>query len=193
MPTTHRLTLRQEQQAATRQRLLDASRTIFLRDGYTATTVERIAEAANASRATFYLHFRTKLDALLATWGEREFPDVESIFRSLEDEGDFSAETTRAWVERILAYWESHGGIAQTVIQAQALDPSIGETYVANMGFLVDEMPQYVAGAGSAGRARLLLKIIQLERTLYFWTSGALTIDRDELIDALVAEWTLTD
>jgi AcrR family transcriptional regulator len=54
--------LREAQKALTRTRLLDAAAELFAREGYTATTIEDIATAAGATRATFYLHFSSKSD-----------------------------------------------------------------------------------------------------------------------------------
>src|SRR5918997_1673386 len=55
---------RQEQAAATRQRILDAAYDAFCELGYRATTMALIAERAGVAVQTVYFTFRTK-DALL--------------------------------------------------------------------------------------------------------------------------------
>ena len=55
---------RQEQAAATRQRILDAAYALFCELGYRATTMATIAERAGVAVQTVYFIFRTK-DALL--------------------------------------------------------------------------------------------------------------------------------
>jgi AcrR family transcriptional regulator len=55
---------RQEQAAATRQRILDAAYDLFCELGYRATTMALIAERAGVAVQTVYFTFRTK-DALL--------------------------------------------------------------------------------------------------------------------------------
>jgi AcrR family transcriptional regulator len=55
---------RQEQAAATRQRILDAAYDLFCELGYRATTMTLIAERAGVAVQTVYFAFRTK-DALL--------------------------------------------------------------------------------------------------------------------------------
>src|SRR2546423_12263207 len=48
------------------ERILDATRTVFLAKGYAGTTIDDIAGAAGISRASFYTYFPTKRDVLLA-------------------------------------------------------------------------------------------------------------------------------
>jgi AcrR family transcriptional regulator len=54
---------RAESQARTRQKLLATAKTCFLRDGYAATSLEGIAEAAGFSKGAVYSNFESK-DAL---------------------------------------------------------------------------------------------------------------------------------
>ena len=196
MTTPQRPTLRQEQQAATRQRLLDAARASFIEHGFVQTTVDRIVESANTSRATFYLHFKNKTDALLHTWSERDLPEVDAMFLAFDAADDFSVAATRAWIERIVGYWESHGRIAMTAVQALALEPGLNENWIGGMTGVTQDMSRLRAAlGGDAGLARaiVLSKIIQLERILYFWTNGGLPFERDQLIEVLTREWALAD
>jgi AcrR family transcriptional regulator len=63
------------------QSILETAAELFARDGYDATTVEKIAGAADIAPATFFNHFRSKEDVL------REVgQDVFSRFRRLVDE-----------------------------------------------------------------------------------------------------------
>ena len=51
---------------ATRERLVDAARDLFLRQGYTATGIAQILQAAGANSGSLYHFFPTKEDLLLA-------------------------------------------------------------------------------------------------------------------------------
>jgi AcrR family transcriptional regulator len=63
------------------QSILSTAAGLFARDGYDATTVEKISAAADIAPATFFNHFRSKEDVL------REVgQDVFSRFRRLVDE-----------------------------------------------------------------------------------------------------------
>lgn len=51
---------RVESQARTRERLIDTATTAFLRDGYAATSLERVADEAGFSKGAVYSNFRSK-------------------------------------------------------------------------------------------------------------------------------------
>ena len=53
-----------ERSAATRRKILRAARDIFINDGYTATTMTRIAERAGVAVQTVYFAFHTKGELL---------------------------------------------------------------------------------------------------------------------------------
>lgn len=52
----------------TRQRLLDAGVALFAENGYDATTTAQIAAAAGVTERTFFRHFPSKADLILANW-----------------------------------------------------------------------------------------------------------------------------
>src|SRR5262245_17031474 len=57
---------RAESQARTRDKLLAVARTSFLRDGYAATSLDKIAEAAGFSKGAVYSNFANKDELCLA-------------------------------------------------------------------------------------------------------------------------------
>jgi AcrR family transcriptional regulator len=58
--------LRARKRRQTRQRLADAGLRLFLAQGYEATTLDQIADAAGVSRRTIFHYFEQKEDILLA-------------------------------------------------------------------------------------------------------------------------------
>jgi AcrR family transcriptional regulator len=66
--------------AAKPQQVLDAARTLFLRDGFSATSMDAVAKEAGVSKATVYAHYKSK----------------EELFA-----GIIHAECTRSWPETL--------------------------------------------------------------------------------------------
>lgn len=62
---------RRESQEATRAGLIKAAEKIFIRFGFEASSVERIAEAAGFSRGAFYSNFRDKDELFIAVLNRR--------------------------------------------------------------------------------------------------------------------------
>jgi AcrR family transcriptional regulator len=70
------MTLRDEQKAITRRRLLDAAEAVFARNGYHGSSVEEVAREAGASTGALYSNFAGKEDLFLALFEERIATDV---------------------------------------------------------------------------------------------------------------------
>lgn len=85
---------REESKEQTRQRLLDAAQTIFMKNGYVATSVEDIAEAAGYTRGAFYSNFRGKgelLMELLRRDHERMQADLHAIIDDMSTREEIEA------------------------------------------------------------------------------------------------------
>ena len=66
MPRRYESSVRAERAGENRGRLVSAAHGLFLRQGWTMTTMTQVAAAAGLARPTVYLHFDTKVDLLLA-------------------------------------------------------------------------------------------------------------------------------
>lgn len=62
MPRNHRMQDREEK----RSLIIDAAQQLFLRDGYEATSMTRLAKAASIAANTIYWYFKDKDDVLIA-------------------------------------------------------------------------------------------------------------------------------
>lgn len=71
--------LRERKKQRTRDALVTAAVDLFQRQGYEHTTVAQIAEAAELSTRTFFLHFPTKEDVLLVNTDRRIAAGVDAI------------------------------------------------------------------------------------------------------------------
>jgi AcrR family transcriptional regulator len=58
--------LRERKRRQTRQRIIDEGLRLFLANGFDATTLDAIAEAADISRRTFFYYFTSKEDIVMA-------------------------------------------------------------------------------------------------------------------------------
>jgi len=70
---------RDHKREETRRRVFEAALTIFRRDGVAACRIDDIAKLAGVSRGTFYFHFPTKDDVLIARMRETEDDITEAI------------------------------------------------------------------------------------------------------------------
>ena len=66
VPRRYELSVRAERAGENRDRLVSAARELFLRQGWTMTTMTQVAAVAGLARPTVYLHFKTKVDLLIA-------------------------------------------------------------------------------------------------------------------------------
>ncbi len=72
---------RERKKAATRARIIEEATALFRQDGYQATTIEDITEAADVAPRTFYSYFDAKVDVALAQfeeWAERHVEAMEA-------------------------------------------------------------------------------------------------------------------
>jgi TetR/AcrR family transcriptional regulator, cholesterol catabolism regulator len=82
---------RDRQRQATRKRILDAALALFLEQGYTATSVDEIAERADVARRTLFNHFARKQELLAAWTGERRARLSELVAEDSADENTAAA------------------------------------------------------------------------------------------------------
>ncbi len=73
---------RSRERADTRQRILDAAREMFVRQGYEATTMRAIADRIEYTPTAIYHHFRNK-EALLAELCAADFRALAAAFQKI--------------------------------------------------------------------------------------------------------------
>jgi len=106
---------RQQQAVATRAAILDAAQALFERDGYPATTIEAIADAANVSAKTVYLAYVSKSALLRAVWD-----------RVLKGDTDDAPVAQRAWYQAVLAESDARSQVELIAANSCTVKPRIG-------------------------------------------------------------------
>src|SRR6476660_9001381 len=97
---------RADQAEATRQAALTAARTLFVRQGYDATSLQAIADEMGVTKANVYYYFRTKaeiLEALLA-------PMADALDRLL-DAAERSELMTAGFVDQVVTAHRTLGAV----------------------------------------------------------------------------------
>ena len=135
--------------------MLDSARVLFIRDGYAATTMDRIADHAGVAVQTLYYTFRTKGQLL-----------CEVVEVTAAGDEDAPPVAQRAWVQdmlaatsgqRVLALAVEHG--ADIFVRAAPLWPAVaaagGDPHVAHYW-------RGVTADRRAGQARMVAKLGEL-------------------------------
>lgn len=87
--------LRERKKRATYQRIQEAALDLFACQGFSATTMAAIAQAADVAQRTVFLHFPAKEDLLFPPDGA-----LDELARRLDDRGpgETALEALRAWI-----------------------------------------------------------------------------------------------
>ena len=135
----------------TRQRLLDAARPVFERDGYHATRVADIADGAGVAHGTFYKYFRSKDDVF------RELTNqvVSAMFERTRSPGPVGDPVTRITLAnwRYLDAYREDAAFLATVWQAVMSDPAYGEYWVGVRQRWADTIERWVEREVRSGGA----------------------------------------
>jgi AcrR family transcriptional regulator len=115
-PLTRKRLTREESRAQTRDRLLDATYEIVVRNGIEEASIEDIAEAAGFSRGAFYSNFESK-EELLCALLEREKAGWQQELRTLMGETASPEEV----IQKARAYYVDLGAKMHVCLSGTAL------------------------------------------------------------------------
>ena len=96
--------LRERKKRATRNAIRDAAMRLFEQDGFTHTTFDRIAKAADVSRATVFSYFPTKEEIVMGEGAAA----IGALAATLADRpaGQDTIATVRAWLGELSGWFE---------------------------------------------------------------------------------------
>jgi AcrR family transcriptional regulator len=183
-------TLRSEYREQTRKRLLDAVREVLEETDYAAATVDEIVRRAGASRATFYVHFRSKAEAAAALL-DRVTPSDRGVYATLPKALETRA-GLRRWLEASLGWYEAHARLLAALNEAMAVEGSVALGRSAAVDRMVEALPAYLERCGDPARARVRLQLLlrQFHQVaMDTVVQGAWQPDRDLLLDELAGAW----
>lgn len=178
MTRTYTLKRRAEQQAQTRQRIVEAAVELHSSVGPAQTTFSMVAERAGVQRHTLYAHFPDERSLLMACSGlaaERDpLPDAEP-WRSIED----WKERLRTGLLAVYGWFERNADMAACVLRDVEHHPPVQE--IAALRFLPFMAAyQEVLGATLNAKQQALL---HLALSFYTWR----TLVRDSGLNSSAA------
>ncbi|MEU8899030.1 TetR/AcrR family transcriptional regulator [Nocardia sp. NPDC048505] len=187
--------LRDEQKSLTRAKLIEGAKVLFSTQGYASVRVDDIAAAVGCSRATFYLHFASKLEVLRAVAEQSTAPSALHFYEDLDrvlDTGS-RAEFT-GWMTRAIEWFQEYKDLLPAWDEATALEPEFRE--IAKQGILAlpNAMTSYLArwpaDRKDEARLRVELLVAQLERFFTRWAmQGTIDVTAAQAAEVLSDIW----
>jgi len=171
MARTYTLKKRAEQQAETRQRIVEAAVDLHSSIGPAATTFSMVAERAGVQRHTLYAHFPDERSLLLACSGltlERDPPPDAASWREMADSG----ERLRTGLAAIYSWFERNAPRLACVLRDAEYHPLTKEIARMRMGPFVAAYHD-VLGATLTSKQRAMLGL-----ALSFFTWRTLVCER---------------
>jgi len=191
-PDGRALSLRDEQKRLTRRRLIDGALAAFERKGYASTTIDDIVAEANASRATFYLHFRSKAEVVLVvteTLGRR----WRELFVELTSGGRLSRAQLHVWLDGMVQNYETNRASLDAMDQAAAIEPEVAAVRLASIretvGVMADSIRRWYGDDEDDARIRAALLLAQMDRFLQLWIVRGLPFERERAVAMLADQW----
>jgi AcrR family transcriptional regulator len=191
VPTDLQLTDRTRE---TRDKLLRTARSIFEQEGYDATSISSIVEAAQVSRGTFYLYFQSKEDIFrtlaqeiqndlleLQTW-PRKLRLQEGIERSIATFMVFYRDNARmmAVLEQVATYDPSFRALRREMRRSIADRAVRFIRDLQRKGTIDREIDARIAGIALTG---------MVDRFAYVWHILEEDFDEDEVVTNLTRLW----
>jgi AcrR family transcriptional regulator len=148
---------RAESQARTRELLIATARELFLRDGYHATTLEKVADAAGFSKGAVYSNFATKDELCQVVIDAVRGEQIQAIFAAFTSEGTVEDRLAvfEAWAERTIGDPGWTLLEAEFAIHAARRDPRLRAEVVAG-GKVAEDGLRFLIGQELKQRPREL-------------------------------------
>jgi AcrR family transcriptional regulator len=162
---------RAEQQAQTRERLIEAAAGVFARCGYQAASVEEIAEEAGYSHGAVYSNFEGKADLFLAVFEEymaervRELAETQA---ALSEDAPLEARARALadqWMDRLARDRESMTLHIEFIAHADR-DPEFARRFGTRSMAMREAVARYIAHYQQEARLELAMGVDDLALVL---------------------------
>jgi AcrR family transcriptional regulator len=107
-------TLRQRKKAESRQNMLDAAKQLFIKNGYSKTTMEDIADQAGFGVATLYNYFKTK-EGMFAAMAHDDMSEIKAQGETVL--GDMPDDPIKGVLALLKTYLKVYDYISYAVMQ----------------------------------------------------------------------------
>lgn len=104
-----------ERRAQTREKLLSAAKKLFEKQGFEVTLIEQIIKVANVAKGTFYQHFDSKLEILIALEREAGRGRTREALAAIEA-GAPALPILESYLESLAEWFEAREKIAEAMI-----------------------------------------------------------------------------
>jgi AcrR family transcriptional regulator len=187
--------LREAHKMLTRRRLLEAAKQCFSDKGFSDATIDDIVGMAGASRATFYLYFKSK-DEILAEMFEVDY--LEDLFALFDEFPDVAtAPALRSWLNRFIDLYRDRRWTMRVWMLADSHQPALREQTNKTTELILDRLGDALASAQRARtaaqkaelRVAAFLFFSQVEQYCYFRILRENNIPEEAAIKVLVSLW----
>jgi AcrR family transcriptional regulator len=115
-----------------RTRIVEAAEICFAEAGYDATSLTKVAEAADISKAVIYEHFSSKAHLYIALLRERAAELVELVYAEMDtlDQSKSAKDSLRVALEVFFAFSEKRPAAWSLLFRDAPSEPEIAEAYV---------------------------------------------------------------
>lgn len=187
-------TVRQLHRELTRSRLVEAAIECFSSAGYVATTIDDITAAAGTTRATFYLHFKSKAEVVLEVLRHLDV-EYEPVYAALVELAELPTRARiQEWLAGAVRMWERTGAASAAATEAAVLEAAVQERRLASFDRDIELLNAALQERGrwSAGEAeaRAVVMLSQLQQLFLRWSMHhGWDVDRDEVVSVMTTMW----
>lgn len=146
-----RTAFQEEKRRQTRASILKAAGEVLAATPYVYATIDDIIRAAGISRATFYMHFESKLALALAIY-DGIATDWMGLFDRLAAMPAHDTAALKAWLATLAALYVDHGYVTPLVAQLEIFEPGFRQRLRADRETLIARLAAAGVGGFSAAR-----------------------------------------